>query len=271
MLYLDESYFDIDLQLDETKKYVCPCTVGSHKSKSLAITRKKDGWVYYCHRCRESGFKPLEGLSIESTKKLVRQISSTKEYNSSVYSKVVLPRDFTSEIPTKGLLWLQKYGITSHDTYDFKFGFSKYYNRLIMPVYYDNVLVYWQGRYLDAPTREHPKYMNVSKRRTGDIYFKLGDTPDKILVEDILSAIRIYRSGFSSIALLTSSISYDIDRQVDTDDTVYIWLDYDKKIEAIKYMNKLRSIGINAKRICTIKDPKCYKREEIVNYVDQAR
>lgn len=260
---LYDFYFDETMKENETRKINCKCSPPP-KSKSLAITFKYCdgvlGWVFYCHRCHMSGFKPLIGLSPD---RMVNHIKSRKENTIEEYSNIYLPKDFTNNIPDKGLVWLYKYDITNVEIVKYNIGYSAYYDRVILPVYDSKRnLVFYQGRYLGEPSSEHPKYVNVKAKRD-NIYFNCAGTNNKVvLVEDILSAIKVNRVGYETIALLYATVPLTLAEYLHNK-YVYIWLDADKYKESIKYMFALGNLGIKVKRVITRKDPKSYSSLEI--------
>ncbi len=140
--------------------------------------------------------------------------------------QVYLPADVTDEIPTMCWLWLKQYNITPQEATLWNFKWSPSYQRLIIPVYKDGELVYWQGRYFcTAPStpaartssctglaragtdksKVIPKWLNVKSSRK-DALFEAGGSDDSsnvtVLVEDILSAIAVSRAGYCAKALL---------------------------------------------------------------------
>lgn len=80
-----------------------------------------------------------------------------------------------------------------------------------------------------------------------------------ILVEDILSCIKVYNKfKYDTIALLNSTITDTTCTELNLldYDRVYIWLDYDARIKALRASRKLQSLGIDCKTIRTEQDPK---------------
>ena len=146
-----------------------------------------------------------------------------------------------------------------------------------MPVYENgsnSKLIYWQGRNLGKVTPEKPKYINAKQERS-DIFFRVeqeGIEANKskvVLVEDVVSAIKIGRQ-FNCIALLTTSMPNEfIQELARSGRAVIIWLDYDKRAKMIRDVLKLQSFGIKARRVLTVKDPKAYSDEEIKELLNE--
>jgi len=91
-------------------------------------------------------------------------------------------------------------------------------------------------------------------------------------VEDVLSAIRVYESGYSSMAVLGTTISLGASQRLATADTVIGWFDGDKagRDGYVKLRKVLGPFGIEPKRVQTERDPKTYSRRAITQYIKDA-
>jgi len=168
-------------------------------------------------------------------------------------------------------MWLYKYGITDQDIKRYRFGFSEWYDRLIMPVFNDGKLVYWQGRNLGKSTKDSPKYTNVKSNRSS-VYFQLLTYPGKpvVLVEDILSAIRVNNAGYNSVALLGTNIGTYLVKELQQlrPTLVLVWLDPDKRLDCVKYACRLTALGVPTQPVITCdRDPKEYSQQEIKDLI----
>ena len=177
---------------------------------------------------------------------------------------IQLPEDFTFSIPDLPKAWLHKY-LDDETIRVQNIGWSDERNMVIFPYFgYDTSLLAWQGRYFgDDP--KHPKWF--SKGNLQDTLYIVGDQ-DKfsrsiVLVEDIISAIKVAPNmacmpvfgSFVSMKLLTrlQKMGYN---------NIIIWLDPDKRKEAIKFALQAQTIGLKSKTIFTDVDPKeCSKKE----------
>jgi len=174
--------------------------------------------------------------------------------------------------------WLQRYGITyaEMDRHDFLFSPEKQY--LIFPVY--NIfgsLLMWQARYFGSNPK-HPKYIT---RGVKDVLHIVGKpdrsflTPDHyvetkprledgtiVLVEDLLSAIKVGRVC-SAMPLWGSHLSVNTAHRLSLQfKKAVLWLDYDKRQEAVKIALE-RSMVLPVHVVITQHDPKTYTEEEI--------
>ncbi len=262
-----ESYFDSSMEIGERKRYdYCPFCQQKVRGKGFVVTRTRKGFFAYCFRCHERAVHNRSKLTFRQIKNLLNEQKEdvNKEYN---YDVVVLPYDFTPTIPDIGLLWLRTYNITDEEIRRYNLGFSPSLNRLILPVYLDGELVYWQGRKLDASDMHSPKYLNIRAKRSG-VYFCVFDKSEStVLVEDILSAIAVARAGFNAIALLGSYVGDDIYPAIKTE-KAYVWLDPDKRSDCVKFAAKLRAHGVVCSPIVLpTKDPKEYTPQEIQSII----
>jgi len=159
------------------------------------------------------------------------------------------------DIPQKAMKWLLKYGITPDEIKKYKFSWNPIRNMLVLLETKD----YWQGRNFGFG----PKYQsNGNKPLT--IY---GNGDIIVLVEDVLSAVKIarLRNEFCSLPLLGSSVSKQVEhRLVKLNKPVYVWLDRDKAVQAVRIKNRLKSLGLNSKVIVTNLDPKEYNKSELI-------
>ena len=90
-------------------------------------------------------------------------------------------------------------------------------------------------------------------------------------MEDILSAIRVYEAGFTTLAVLGTTIPLPVATLVSAS-RVIGWFDGDKAGRAgfVKLRKALGPFGVEPKRVQTTRDPKTYNRTEIIQKVEDA-
>ena len=196
-------------------------------------------------------------------------------------NEVKLPKGATREIPPDGMKWLWKYGITEEqiDIYGIKHcqhgsfrGYNgrvvNYHNRILLPCYDMSELKFYQARALRED--DEPKYYTAGYK---EYMFrsKQAETNYVILVEDILSAIKVGAVA-KTVSLLGTKMN---DKQVLTllhkYDTIIVWLDSDKAGRTgSKQIKGLLDLVANSVEIKTDGDPKCYTEEEIKALVQTA-
>lgn len=259
-------YVDSSLELGEVKRYkLCPFCGREISAKGFIVQRTERGWLLYCHKCKDCVHIDKSGLPLSKVKELLKLRQQVAPSEQNILRKVVtLPADFTSDIPEPGLFWLEQYGVTPQERQRFCIGYSESLNRVILPVFEGDELVYWQGRRLSADKVE-PKYINVRASSRDGIYFKIrtANSDLTVIVEDILSAIAVARAGYSTLALLGSYANHSLRNHLTTE-RVKFWLDTDKRKESIKFSKTLRANGFTCSSVLLhTKDPKEYSTEEI--------
>ncbi len=265
--YADYCREDVAVGVPTRFEY-CPFCNRKIKSNGLVVFRRNDGWTLYCHRCGATKFIRKYGVSSPSA--LLRAVNALPtHFNEETYS-IYLPEDFDVNLPPSAKKWLIKYGVTEDEAKRYRFGYSAMMNRLILPVFNNEKLVFWQARRL-SESDAGPKYISM-RAKNNNCWFSLipeGAT-EVVLVEDIISAIVLRRAGFNTLALLGSYVG-----QKKTGPTsqksnrlikhlqkigikrICVWLDPDKRTEAVRFARRLTAFGFNASAITTAtKDPK---------------
>jgi hypothetical protein len=260
---IPESCFDNTALIGETRRFTHDCT--TKIDKRLVVTRTEKGFKWYCHGCPEHGVKLTDSLSPEEW--LVRNKKSEVEVlrDSTKDGKIYLPKDFTTNIPPQGLAWLWEFELTDLEIKTHNIGYSPLLNRVILPVYHDDKLVYWQGRNIGKITPKNPKYINISESGRKGIYFKIAPHKSKnvVLVEDIISTIKVGRVT-DCYGLLYAYIPDDLVLKLAvTYDTIILWLDWDKLTRMVSRVNRYRAFGLNVKKVATLQDPKAYDTARI--------
>lgn len=228
-----------------------------NSSDALAVY---DDGHKYCFSCKYY-VKPNS-----FTRSAIQKVQHNNNKNDPVPS---LPRDYSTDIPTEGLKWLMKYGLTIGEISSNNFGWSQqgfliatktphpvqYAPLLIMPIFdvYENLLM-WQARYFGSE-RRCPKYWTKGNRGCFHILGK--ESPTITLVEDLVSAIKVSRHG-TCMPIFGSEVTNDVATVLSSRyENLNIWLDKDKR----DYANaRVRSLAIlftgNVRAIHTEVDPK---------------
>lgn len=234
-------------------KEACPaCRANNQDTRGDNLHRYQDGHGH-CFACNYHESAP----GIEVIVNMVKP-KEEKEY------KVVLPNDATHAIDYKALQWLSKYEITSDEVKDHNFLWSPSRQFLVFPIYGEtNSLLGWQARCF-APD-------SVSRYFTVGMFSKFfhiingeeGKGDDLILVEDILSAIKVGRQ-FSTMPLFGSHLSVvQLNRLKSMVGALTFWLDEDKIDKSMMLAKQASQLGFKTKIVCTKHDPKEYNDEEI--------
>ena len=259
---IPEEFFDPEAPMGLGQRHRHPgCCDG--KDRALVITRFDRGWLWKCHRCQEKGVKWLEGISPSRYVKWQQSINVKPVVTA---KDIELPLDFTYDIPSKGMGWLYSNNLTDSDIKKWQIGYSPTLGRVILPVYQQDELVYWQGRFLGTPDKvKNPKYTNVFKQGRDSIYFwnLEADTKEIVMVEDIISAINVGHIC-NTVGLLYAYVPDDLVMKLSVRySPVIMWLDWDKNNRVLGRLKRYRSMGINVKAIMTRLDPKTYDDDYI--------
>lgn len=260
---LTSDYFDSDVPIGTSKRYVHEGCPKEHKhsapGRALVVTRTPEGYSFYCHRCHDFGKRTLDGLSPAETIAWIKSINlKPKSYR----KKVELPEDFSTKLPATALAFLWARYLTDTDIEQYKLGYSLRYNRLILPVYDSDQLVYWTGRNLGEITKDNPKYINVRQLGRKNIFFSVDQGRDKlVIVESIIDGIRV--GCIADCKALLSAFIPDSLIFENKDKEILIFLDHDKLSKAFNWVIRYRSFGINCRLINKTKDPKWYSDEEL--------
>lgn len=252
-----------------TKRKVKHCAA----DRSMIVSHGQKGYSAHCFRCGPVGFEPHGVLTIAQ---VLERRKATEELAT---SGVVMPRDFTLDIPPPARLWLQKAGVTAATAEFYGIGYSAYTNRVIVPVWEDMQLVAVLARRID---KIGPKY--VAKMRSSNEYFTSATQPTEcttvVVTEDVLSSIRC-GATFRSYALLGTGASTatiaGLSRRVEASGSVSpaiaVWLDPDKAGQGAskKYVRALRLAGWDAYAVRSDRDPKYYSNADIKEFVQGAR
>lgn len=253
--------------LEYSKPGMPPCT---DKRERLYLKEVPAGTVWFCHDCGYGGIKRNTNLTPAEVLRRVNQ--SVIPSVSGSYKQIKLPYDFDSKIPLEGKRWLYKYGITDEEIARYNFGYSGTNDRLILPVFEDEALVYYQARNLGAITKSNPKYLNIRQSGAKNVFFKNYTQPDHkavVIVEDILSAVKVGRVT-NAVSLLGSYIPDSFHSDVNDFEEYIIWLDRDKIKSSLKYLLKLQSrFNKKVRIIMQDKDPKEYSVEKIKEILNE--
>lgn len=208
------------------------------------LARYSDGHAW-CFGC---GYKEEAIVTIQSIK-------------DRIYKEEVIDNDPTgivldSNIPAVPKRWLLKYGITDKEILDNGIGWNEEKQLLVLIHNHK----FYQGRSF-RPDR--PKYLTKGK----PVLTFYGDGDKLIVVEDVLSAIKVSRVT-TAMPLLGSYMPLEWATIVcKRFKQVGIWLDRDKAKESLKMARILRERGLDSGSIITDLDPKEYSTEKIKEFI----
>lgn len=199
----------------------------------------------YCFKC---GY-------ISGRKKIAQAISHPQ-------CQIVLPSDVVTQLPYEARQWLNKYELTRLDISRNHIMWSEKYSRIIFPYFNEVELLAWQGRYI--PCGKNQVEVNgkapakwFSQGKIHEIIHPLQvKNRFAVLVEDIVSAIKVSKIR-GAIPIFGSSVSTkQILRLKSIVDEVWFWLDPDMRGKSLKLAHISNTLGLTAHTIFSDKDPK---------------
>ena len=248
---------------------------------SMLINHDLKGISCYCFRCGFSSFLPHGIQCIDDINRRNREYLDSSKKN----GIILLPDDYTLDVPPHIATWYFKYGISAELARRYKIGYSDNLNRIILPVYAidrtttdviddtnsEMVLDALQMRAVRSQMR--PKYLNPYGPKISSALFWAGKKTDSVIMtEDILSAIKVGKYHYSVSILGTTLTEGRLARIIANGiKKVYVWLDPDYAgIKGTKQaMNKFALQGIECIRIKSEKDPKEYTKKDIMRFINE--
>lgn len=258
------------------------CSVG--KDPCLNITRVPNGFKYFCHRCHESGYFPKQSLTPERTAEIIKHLKDYTKVESGDASGVFnLPADciplvvevkgkvtWNVDVPFDAQNWLWKYWLIEPENVEgFNLQWSPSKRRLLFPIYKPESveLIGWVGRNVDPHSDfdDYPKWITNKADSDERLLYILPGTKNLVVyTEDVVSALRVHQAlGCTTVALLTTTITFEICSKFKEHTNQLLWLDGDMKSKMLKYVMKMRAFGIPLRMRHTELDPKDYSNTDI--------
>ena len=247
---MNPKWLEIVKKIPTGQKTRVNCTCGDGNTAVLNNTVK--GYSYFCFRCDAKAFEARGTLTLD-------ELAAIKQQNKEAAKPlpIVLPEDFTQEIPIQGLLWLYKAGITDTVIRKYGIGYSQQWGRVVIPVYDGDKLVWFQARALNP--KQKPKYLQPSADKSSVVFKSLTyhDSIDRVVVtEDMLSCIRVGKHT-PAASILGTKISTEQANKLSTFKRITTWLDSDTAGRRGSYkIRKSLSLVTEVDDIVTEEDPK---------------
>lgn len=246
--------------------------VGGHKKIAhdcgpglcLAVFHNESKYSAYCHRCgpQKPIWKALPTLA-ERAEKAAQQASVDDAVAADTRPPQPAVFDL-AEWPSEARLWLYKAGFSNAEIQTIGFYYHPITRRVVVPVVCNGQLVYWQARQIFGS--KGAKYLSMPGGRQNAIpIFGTGSTV--ILVEDLLSALKIATAGFRSLCLMGTNLLPKIWEHLLHEEDIVVWLDPDDagRNAAAKVRDSLALVGKDCRDVCTVKDPKYHSKAGIAS------
>ncbi len=250
-----------ELPIGGKTQTTCPTNCGS--GEKLSVNNSIKSYWAYCYRCghTDTEYKGKQTLA---------ELEHVQTLNNNIPTDIPikLPDDFTTDIPLLGRLWLYSAGITEPLWSKYKIGYSPKLERVVLPIYKDNKLIWFQARALSKG--QQPKYLQPSADRSSILFESINNdnlitSNNIVIVEDILSAIVVGRC-IKTFSLLGTKITTKQAATLGKYDLITVWLDSDKAgVDGSYNIRKTLSLLTDTRNIITKLDPKKLSTKEINN------
>ncbi len=233
------------LKIGDNTKIMC---CGS--DASAMINNGDRGVSLYCFRCGRQEWEPHGPRSL-------KEIMATRRAVEVIERAASMPPDALPLMdgPREALLWVLSGGLSpemANDDYGFRWAPDS--RLVLMPIQHGII-----GRDVFGG---RPKYRMFGQGRS--YWLSEGHTGVTVVVEDILSAIAVNRAGWTSLAILGTSIS-SVHAALAANDTVVGWFDKDAAGKRA-YVRLRKSMGLHPAhvvKVFTDVDPKHLHRAKI--------
>lgn len=259
MRNVNDPWLDIAKNLPAGQKIRVQCCAAD---RSAIVSHNERGYSRFCFRCKANDFVPHG----------IRRISDIVRHKNELeflqQKKVMLPSDYTLDVPVDAMGWYLKYGISPELARKYEIGYTEKLDRVVLPVKRNGELLAVQMRALRDNQR--PKYLNPEGPKVEAAVF-MSDEPTGItvVVEDILSAIKVGRVAHATSILGTTMTDQRAWTIAQNNHTAIIWMDNDmagKKGKA-RAVNQLSMQGVRVYEVRTEDDPKTYNLDEIKEHL----
>ena len=259
MRNLDDNWLDIGKNLPAGQKVRVQCC---GQDRSCLVSHNERGYSRFCFRCKANEFVPHG----------IRRISDIVRHKNEMafmgQNKVALPSDYTLDVPIHAMEWYLRVGISPELARSYGIGYTPSMDRVVLPVREDGELSAVQMRALRDTQK--PKYLNPSGPKVEAAVFTSGPpTGITVVVEDILSAIKVGRVAHATSILGTTMTDQRAWKIARDNHTAIIWMDNDAagRRGKLRAMNQLSMQGVRVYEVRTEDDPKTYNLDEIKEHL----
>jgi len=236
---------------------------------SAYISNSPRGVSIHCFRCGENDFKSHGRLSASY---FLAMRQADEEEAAQAYPDV--EPLYGEGVPVQAHLWVLRAGLTpERATDEYGFGWSDRSKRVVVPILHNGTPTgMWTAR---ATDERKPKYLMPKGTAGASWYDTHGLRRDRdacvVVVEDVLSAIRVAEAGHGALAVLGTSVG-PTQANLIADYPVVGWFDGDKagRDGFVKLRKALGPYGVTPARVQSEQDPKLYSLQQINQYIEDA-
>ena len=256
-----------NLQTGHTTRHDCPqCGLGTNTNAAI-VNHNPKVYTIHCYACDYNDFQ-FKGVMTLEERQRIKDLNNATLTNKT--TQVELPEDTVydpTEFSYEARRWLYSNGLTPTAWKRYRVGYSRRLERVILPIY-DNEgnLTWYQCRAILEGQR--PKYIQPSGDRSNILYYAEQpheDCSSIVLVEDIMSAIRVTQAGSTACSLLGTKVSTAQATLLSRFETLTLWLDSDRagRQGTTSIKRTLSMVCQNVRSVVTEKDPKTYSNKQI--------
>lgn len=235
--------------------------------RTLIVSNSDKGFSAWCFRCSDSGFSAHPEPDLATR---LAQLSAKARADDAIRQYASLPAGVTDPRawPLAARVWLYKVGIGNSEIAELGALYSERMDRVVIPVYDNGELVYWQAR---GFTKGRPKWINPNIDKA-TVIPRYGTGTITVVTEDILSAFVVGKQAHAKCAMGTHLSDKLLAELLSERRPVAVWLDGDTAglKGSHSALVQLRRWGIPSCRITTQQDPKELTDERIKHELDLA-
>ena len=235
------------------------------RDASASVWKTASGISFKCYRCDDTGYEPFGVRSLGDV------LEARSAFDGIPLRVTQIPSGSTrlddADVPAEAHVWVLKAGMTPTEASTvYGFRWHEGTRRVFIPVNPKAMLA--RAVYKD----DRPKYKLFGELNT-TAYTVQGKDP-LVIVEDVLSAIKVGKAGYKAAAILGTTVNPAIlaplaMRQRD----IVIWLDPDKAGIAgrggIRKALALYPAKVRYARTTDARDPKYISREDIKSVIEE--
>lgn len=235
------------------------------KDASASCWKSATGIGFKCYRCDETGYEAFGVRSLSDALESRRAFDNVSILSTQIPTPSVRLDDAT--VPAEAHVWVLRTGMTPTEASTvYGFRWHEGTRRVFIPINPKAMLA--RAVFKD----DRPKYKLFGELNT-TAYTVQGKDP-LVIVEDVLSCIKIGKAGYKAAAILGTSVSPTIlaplaMRQRD----IVIWLDPDKAGMAgrahVKKALALYPAKVRYARTTDTRDPKYLSRDDIKSVIEE--
>lgn len=230
---------------------------------AASVWKSQFGIGFKCYRCTLDGYEKFGVRSVAEVLAARSAFDRIDERSTKIpVGSIALHSDV---VPSVARQWVLKAGLSPEEA-ALKYGmlWHEETRRVFIPTGAGAMIA--RAVYKE----DQPKYKLFGRLGTG-LYILPGNAP-VVVVEDILSAIKVHKAGYKSCAILGTSIAPVDAMQLAENPDIVLWLDPDKAgikgRSAVKRALGLYPTCVRYAKTTSTKDPKFLTREEITQTVE---